>query len=556
MKIGAPYPDATPGANPTPAPSTTDSRLRDRVRRPRRRGDEQARLSLLSEAGLVGVFAWRADGSITAANDEFLRLVGAGRDRLGDRPLSWAKANPSEHGPADAETWCEHARAGETSPFEWEFARADGAPVPALVAITSLDARGDEGVAITLDLTCRRRLEEQLHLARRLESVGRLAAGVAHDFNNVLTAVGGYSELALRNLDDRASVSHYLVETLKQVRKGASLTRQLLAFGRRQRSAPPVIDLGRVVQDLERMLGRLIGEDVQMRLAIDPRRGRVLADPAQIEQIVMNLTVNARDAMPNGGRLTIEIADRVLPEAATDPRGGAPGARYVALVVSDTGVGMDAATRERAFEPFFTTKERGRGTGLGLPAVHDAVAELGGFVRVESEPGSGTSFQVCLPALEAAPDDRRLARVTPLTARAAPARGEGATVLIVEDDEELRELMEDVLAERGYRVLVAEDGESALRIAETHAEPIDLLLTDVVMPRLSGRGLAQRLSAARPGLAVLFVSGYSGPAPLQGAEPAGEIDLLPKPFTADMLAARVRQAIVGGVSPGENAAAG
>ncbi len=528
---------------PEPGGAATTREAPGRIRSPQRAGEEKAGLRLLMESGLVGVFTWHADGRISSANAEFLRMVGREPHDLDSGRLRWNEPASPERRAAEAGPWREHAAAGPGAPLAWEFARPDGTRVPVTLALASLDERGEEGAAIALDLSARRALEERLGLAQRLESVGRLVAGVAHDFNNVLTAIGGFTELALRNLDDRATVSHHLAETLKQVRKASTLTRQLLTFGHGRRPEPRALDLGTLLPEIESMLGRLIGEDVRLRLAIAPRHGRVRADAAQIEQIVMNLTLNARDAMPHGGQLTFELADLMVEESRAGSEAEPPPGRYVALAVSDTGVGMDEVTRRRIFEPFFTTKEKSQGVGLGLTMVHEAVTRMGGFIRVESRAGAGTRFEILLPAVEAAPAVPRPQRPAAPASTDADRLGRAPTLLLAEDDEVLRDLMERVLRERGYRVLVAEDGESALRLAEAHEGTIDLLVTDVVMPNLSGRALAGKLSASRPEMGVLYVSGYVEPVATRAGEARDEPDLLTKPFTADSFAMRVHRAL-------------
>jgi PAS domain S-box-containing protein len=381
------------------------------------------------------------------------------------------------------------------------------------------------------DITQRRSLEEQFRQAQKLEAVGRLAGGVAHDFNNLLTAINGYSELALRQVDTGSPLRSPLEEVQRAGQRAADLTRQLLAFSRRQVLQPKVLDLNALIAGTEKMLRRLIGEDVELAVAASPRLGRVFADPGQLEQVVMNLVLNARDAMPEGGTITIETADVELPPAAAESI-GLPAGSYVTFRVVDTGHGMDPETRARIFEPFFTTKEAGKGTGLGLSMVYGIVRQSDGAVLCHSEPGRGTSFSIYLP-LVAAPVEAQ-------ASAAADLPGGRERILLVEDEAAVREITRELLEASGYFVLVASDARQALALA-AGASPPDLLLSDIVLPGLSGPQLAERLSASSPGLRVLFISGYAAEA-LGTHLPAG-MDLLAKPFTRDALLRRVREVL-------------
>ena len=390
------------------------------------------------------------------------------------------------------------------------------------------------GVAFE-NITERRRLEEQLRQSQRLEAVGSLAGGIAHDFNNLLSVILGQSELLLR----RSRAGDPALKRVEEIRKAgeraALLTRQLLAFSRKQVLVPEVLDLGAVITDLASMLRRLIGEDIVLRSVIRPDSGPVRADRGQIEQVIVNLVVNARDAMPEGGTISVEVgnADLDAAYAASHPP-AAPG-RYVMLAVSDTGMGMDAATRARVFEPFFTTKEKGKGTGLGLATVYGIVKQSGGYVWLYSEPGKGATFKIYLPRLEGVAEVRAAPR------RPAPAPRGTETVLLVEDEEMLRALAREVLEESGYRVLAAGGGEEALRVAGAHDGAIHLLLTDVVMPGMSGRAVAEQLASSRPGMKVLYTSGYTDDAVFQrGVLPEGTA-FIAKPFTTEGLTRKVRE---------------
>jgi signal transduction histidine kinase/ActR/RegA family two-component response regulator len=387
-----------------------------------------------------------------------------------------------------------------------------------------------------------KRQDEALQEARRMESVGLLAGGIAHDFNNLLTVILGNAALLQDELDVEAEVP--LAEIRKAAERAASLVSQLLAMSRRQARAPRVLDLNAVVSDAQRMLARLIGEAVELVVSLRPAPLPTLADPGQLDQVIVNLATNARDAMPRGGTLTIET-DAVVVTAGSEPMspgvGLAPGA-YVVLAVRDTGVGMDAETRRRAFHPFFTTKEIGHGTGLGLATVNGIVEQSGGRVVVESEPERGSCFRVFLPRAE-----------TPVAAEAAraestPHRRRTGTVLLVEDEPMVRDVITRALEGAGLSVLVAGGGEQALACARDHEGPIDVLVTDVVMARMDGRELATRLADERPGVRVLLISGYGAEArPAAGADEG--VELLEKPFTPDALVESVARLLDAGPTP-------
>jgi two-component system, cell cycle sensor histidine kinase and response regulator CckA len=387
------------------------------------------------------------------------------------------------------------------------------------------------------DVTERRRLEEQFRQAQRMEAVGQLAGGVAHDFNNLLTVISGYCELLFQSLSDRVPDLRRVQEVHRAAARAASLTRQLLTFSRKQALTPQVLDLDEVVQGMVPMLSRLLGEHVCLNTTRALLLGRVKADPGQIEQVVMNLAINARDAMPDGGTLTITLTDVELDAA---PRGVDVALRsgpHVMLAVSDTGCGMDAATRVRIFEPFFTTKEVGKGTGLGLATVYGIVQQSDGAIQVESAPGRGATFRIYLP------------RVEPVAATggavAAPAKAAAGreTLLVVEDEHAVRTLEAEVLTGHGYRVLVAGDAQEALALEERCEETIALLVTDVVMPGRSGRELAREFVRRRPGTRVLFVSGYANDAFAQGGLLEAGSCFLQKPFSPESLAHKVRDVL-------------
>jgi PAS domain S-box-containing protein len=435
----------------------------------------------------------------------------------------------------------ERALGGETlSGMEITRRRKDGTPVTVSASVAPIhDGMGRVAgvLAIAHDLTGLRQLELQYRQAQKMEAVGRLAGGIAHDFNNLLTAILGITGLLLENLDPASPDRLDIAEIEKAAKRAAGLTRQLLVFSRQQVLEPRVLDLNNLVTNLERMLRRLIGEDVVLETRLDAERGLVRADPGHLEQAIVNLVVNARDAMPNGGHLTIGTTEADFETPPTEPTVPVRPGAYVVLTVTDTGVGMDAATQARLFEPFFTTKEPGRGTGLGLATVYGIVKQSDGFIWAQSALGQGTTFKLLLPRVTDSPAMPEAAR------RPGTTMGGTETILLVEDQEEVRTLITRILVDRGYVVLAATNGDQALELLQQHPHGIQLLLTDVVMPGLNGRELAQRVTAARDGLSVLYVSGYTGEAVLRHGLLEPGVAFLHKPFTPDVLARKVRQVL-------------
>ncbi|HWC73954.1 MAG TPA: PAS domain S-box protein [Gemmatimonadales bacterium] len=386
------------------------------------------------------------------------------------------------------------------------------------------------------DVSDQRHLEEQFRQSQKMEAVGQLAGGIAHDFNNLLTAILGNTQLLLRDLPPGDAKRQDVEEIRKASERAASLTRQLLAYSRRQMLQPEVLDLNVVVADMDRMLRRLIGEHIALVTVLAPDLGHVRADPNQIEQVLVNLAVNARDAMPDGGKLTIETANVDLDETFAQAHLGAVAGPYAMVAVTDTGVGMDASVRAHLFEPFFTTKEVGKGTGLGLATVYGIVKQSDGYISVYSEPGRGSSFKVYLPRI------RTSEAATNVSVKDRPERGT-ETILVVEDEAAVLTLSRRALEAQGYVVLGASDPADAMRVVERHGGMIHLLLTDVVMPGLSGRELADRLAGRRPGMRVLYMSGYPGDAVVQhGSLPVGSA-FIQKPFSPDGLARKVRDVL-------------
>jgi len=396
-----------------------------------------------------------------------------------------------------------------------------------------------QGVVINArDVTERKSLERQLLQAQKMEAVGRLAGGVAHDFNNVLTAILGYTGLLLDGLPTLSPLRPDLEEIRKAAERATGLTRQLLAFSRKQVLEMRVLDLNQLVVDMDRLLGRLLGEDIDVLTNLDPTLGAVRVDLSQLEQVVVNLAVNARDAMPHGGRLMIETRNAELDDSYAREHAPVQPGRYVMLALSDTGTGMTPETMSHVFEPFFTTKEAGKGTGLGLSTVYGIVKQSGGYVWCYSEPGHGTSFKVYLPRVDE-PIDR-------LPARAATRPTHGSeTILLVEDESELRALARRVLDKHGYTVLDADSAGAAMALERDHTGPIHLLLADVVLPGASGRMLADELLTRRADLKVLFMSGYTEDAIVHRGVLAANTAFIQKPFSADGLAAKVREVLDG-----------
>ncbi len=383
----------------------------------------------------------------------------------------------------------------------------------------------------------RKRLEQQLRQVQKMEAIGRLAGGVAHDFNNLLTVISGYCQMLLEDPGASGPQREYIAEIKDAGDRAAALTRQLLAFSRQQVLQPRILDLNALIANVEKMLRRLIGEDIELVTAQAPEVELVKADPGQVEQIIMNLAVNARDAMPKGGKLTIETTNVELDETYVHSHGPVKPGPYVMLAVCDTGIGMDSQTQSRIFEPFFTTKEQGKGTGLGLSTVYGIVKQTGGYIWVYSEPGRGATFKIYLPRVEEVAET--------IEPRKVPAKLHEGTesILLVEDEERVRKLTRRILEANGYKVLVATRGDEALRICGEHKGAIHLLLTDVVMPEMSGPEVANQLSLLRAEMRVLYMSGYTDDAVVRHGMLEPGMAFLQKPFTPEILLSKVREVL-------------
>jgi PAS domain S-box-containing protein len=512
--------------------------LREARGRAASRATEASYTTLVQHAP-IGIYRSSPDGRFLAVNAALVRMLGydSAADVLeldlardvyadpGERDRLLTRAGYSEHDYDEVEaTW----------------KRKDGRLLTLQLNVRmARDAVGrvDYYETFVRDLTEQRRLQQQLVQSQKMEAVGRLAGGIAHDFNNLLTVITSYSDLLLEDLAPSDPKRQDVEQVRDAADRAAALTRQLLAFSRQQVLAPRVVNLSHVVQSVEKLLHRVIGEDVDLVTSLDPNVGSVKADVGQLEQVLMNLAVNARDAMPTGGRLMLETANVEHDPDYAREQEAAPVRRFVMLAVSDTGIGMDEATKARIFEPFFTTKEPGKGTGLGLATVYGIVRQSGGFIWVYSEPGRGTTFKIYLPEVDAPTEAASLA------ATELPPGTE--TVLLVEDAEAVRAVARQVLERQGYTVLEAPQGNAALAIAAAHDGPIHLLLTDVVMPGLSGRQVADELTRLRPDMRVLYASGYTDDAVVRHGVLEAGIAYLQKPFTAASLTRKVRETLDG-----------
>jgi two-component system cell cycle sensor histidine kinase/response regulator CckA len=511
------------------------------IRRKMMEREEMFRLITESAVDMIAVVG--SDGQRIYNSPSYQKILGYAPDDL-QSTSSLEQVHPDDQQKvkeAAEETW----RTGVGKRIEYRMRHKDGTWrlfESTASAVQNRDGKGGKLIVVNRDVTEHRHLAEQFRQAQKMEAIGRLSGGVAHDFNNLLGVIIGYAEILQDGKDQPELFQTSVAEILKAGNSAASLTRQLLAFSRQQVLELQALDLNAIVGDLGKMFRRLIGEDIQLSTNLDPNLGTVKADRGQLEQVLLNLTVNARDAMPEGGRLLIETSNFYMDEAFVRkyPYPVQTG-NYVLLKVADTGTGMDAATQARMFEPFFTTKEKGKGTGLGLSTVYGVVKQTGGYIDVSSEVGVGTTFWIYLPRVDAP------------VAASAPASGEPAsraateTILLVEDDASLRLLTRNLLRLLGYTILEAENGAHALEVARQTQREIHLLLTDVVMPGLGGRALAKEFAKLRPHTKVIFMSGYTG----QAVGESGSFDagtfFIQKPFTRDGLAQKVREALRAGV---------
>ncbi|HEX7119683.1 MAG TPA: PAS domain S-box protein [Longimicrobiales bacterium] len=507
-------------------------------------------LETLFETAPVATFAMDREGRITRWNAAAERIFGWSAEEVLGQPLPFVPPEEAEQ----SRDLLERIFAGESiSLVEAERRRRDGRRIQVAIAAGPLrdaDGRVTGGVAMLSDITDRKRLEEQFRHAQKLEAVGRLAGGVAHDFNNILLTVQGYASFLLGEVGDDARLREMVEEIQTAGHRGAALTRQLLAFSRKQVVNPRHLDLNDVIRNLANMLRRLITEEVMLQLALDESIGAVLADPSQIEQVVINLVVNARDAMPGGGEILVETKRVTLGDDYAHSHADLQPGRYVMLAVSDNGIGMSPEVQAQIFEPFFTTKEAGKGTGLGLSTVYGIVTQCGGSIQTYSEPGAGTTFKVFFPEVE-----RNAVGIGSDVAEEDTPRGT-ETVLLVEDDAVVRKLVREALASLGYSVLEAESGEAALAISAAHSGPIELLITDVVMPGAGGRQLAEQLASTRDELRVLYMSGYTDDAIVHHGVLDEGMSFLQKPFSPEALGRKVRAVLDGSRAGGASTSRG
>jgi PAS domain S-box-containing protein len=503
----------------------------------------EERYRLLFERNQAGVYSATLDGQMLDLNEACARMLGYASRQEAMAHTLWDVAFSA----AEMQKLIVLVQKQKAfTDLEVRLRRIDGRPLWVLGSASLIEAEEGKPASIEgtlIDITERKRLEEQLRQSVKMEAVGRLAGGVAHDFNNLLTAMLGYSDLVLEGLPPNSQLSRYAAEVKKAGQRASSLTRQLLAFSRQQVLAPQVLNLNAVVADVQKMLRRLIGEDIDLAISLDPQLGDVKADPGQIEQVILNLVVNSRDAMPQGGRLSIETANVELSDGsdvAVFEQVNVRAGKYVMLAISDSGCGMDAETQTHMFEPFFTTKGKDKGTGLGLSMVYGIVKQSDGCIAVRSEPGQGATFKVYLPCVK-----QNSAGAKPREAPSSERQG-SETILLVEDEDGVRELARMVLIAKGYNVLVASSGEEAIEISKKHTGPIPLMVTDVIMPRISGQDLARQLATARPETKVLYMSGYTGGAIGRPEISNSESAFLQKPFTSEALIRTIRDILDGG----------
>jgi two-component system, cell cycle sensor histidine kinase and response regulator CckA len=500
-----------------------------------RRSEARSRSLILSAA--FGIFRCTLGGRFLDVNPALITMLGheSVEDLLKLDARREVFVNPQELDRLAED----YRRTGNLNGVEVQWKRKDDRVIIVRLsgcAATSTDEPEEVLELIAEDITDRRQLEEQLRQAQKMDAVGRLAGGVAHDFNNLLMVINGYTEVLLEQLE-KGSDTHRKIQSIQQAAdRAATLTRQLLAFSRKQLLELKVVDVNTVVGDMERLLRPLIGENIELVTRLSLETGHIRADAGQLEQVIMNLVVNAKDAMPDGGKLTLQSADVTVRQNFREHRLIQPG-RYAVISVADTGLGMDKETQSRIFEPFFTTKEKGKGTGLGLSTVYGIVKQSNGYVFVQSEVGAGTTFHVYLPRVEESAEE--------LSPVKAPQNETGGceTVLLVEDEESVRELVRVTLASRGYNVFEAEDGECGLRLAQDFTGHIDILITDVVMPGIGGRELAKKLLSLRPGISVLYLSGYTEDTVVTQGALGPNTAFLQKPFTLQNLAKKVREVL-------------
>jgi PAS domain S-box-containing protein len=492
------------------------------------RRTSENRLRRVSESNLISICYWRPNGEITDANDAFLNLVGYKRKDLLERKLNWRKITPPEYSRSDSESLRRLILEGRHVNYEKEFLRKDKTRVPVLVGAAMLDATNARGVAYVLDMTelkeAQRRsaeLEGQLRQSQKLEAVGHLASGIAHDFNNLLNVIIGYTCLIDTRVQSNEPVHENAKHILQAAEKASGLIKKLLAFSRKQILNPEFLNINSTIKEYEQLMPRMIGERVQVNFDLDPSLWLVEVDRNQLEQVIINLIVNARDAMPGGGSLTIctsnqEESQRVL------------------LRVCDNGIGMTENTKAQIFDPFFTTKPEGQGTGLGLSTVYGIIAQSGGQISISSELGKGTSFDIYFPRADKAKASVVTREPSNQFKMTTPSGTTDVTILLAEDEPGLREIFSDLLLTRGYHILAAKNGEEAVSVAKTFDGSIQLFLTDIIMPKMNGIEAAQLIKSIRPNLPVVYMTGYAEDA-LSMPSTLGNDVLLEKPVAPGTL---------------------
>ena len=513
-------------------------RERDRKHKKERIGTESM-LRSLRQSGLVGIYEW-TDGKITDANSTLLQAIGYGREELLSGKLTRAMITPSEYWPADDSADRQVASTGKCALYQKEVFRKDGSRLPVLVGRAIVEGAPNRGIGYALDISAMKELEEkqaqlqqQLVQSEKLNALGQLAGGIAHDFNNLLSIIIGYTSLIESTLGAQSPVRENTAQVLKAADTSKNLIRKLLAFSRKQVLNPELLNLNELISDLSAMLTRVLDERVKLELHLGPKVGNIEADRSQIEQVILNLVVNARDAMPHGGNLRIETLNASCPSTIDSQLQG----ECEAIRVTDSGIGMDESVRLRLFEPFFTTKQKAGGTGLGLATVYGIVKQSGGYIDVESKLGEGSTFTIYFPkarSLQVAGHEVRMP--------ASVITAGSETILLIEDLTELREMIATMLRAHGYRVLQARDGVDAVNVATSHFAPIDLIVTDVVMPKMNGPEAVRQIRVRRPEVRAIYITGYADPT-LAGGELSPNSITVEKPIRPDTLLSKIREVL-------------